>query len=157
MKLLFRQRFFSWLDSYDIFDESEQTVYKVEGRLSFGHCLDITDPAGNSIGRVKEELFTLLSRFSLYEQGEYMGEIRRRFSLFTPVFEVDCRGWQVDGDFLQLDYTITDQGGAEVAHIYKELLHFTDTYVLEIADPRDALLVVMVVLAIDAAKCSDSK
>ncbi len=26
MKLLFRQRIFSWLDSYDIFDENGETV-----------------------------------------------------------------------------------------------------------------------------------
>lgn len=34
MKLLFRQRIFSWLDSYDIFDENGETVYTVKGQLS---------------------------------------------------------------------------------------------------------------------------
>ena len=41
MKLLFRQRIFSWLDSYDIFDENGETVYTVKGQLSFGHKLFI--------------------------------------------------------------------------------------------------------------------
>ena len=27
MKLLFKQRFFSWFDSYDIYDEAGNTVY----------------------------------------------------------------------------------------------------------------------------------
>ena len=27
MRLLFRQRFFSWFDSYDIYDENGSTVY----------------------------------------------------------------------------------------------------------------------------------
>ena len=31
MKLLFRQRFFSWFDSYDIYDEDGNTVYVVKG------------------------------------------------------------------------------------------------------------------------------
>ena len=31
--------------------------------------------------------------------------------------------------------------------------HWTDTYVLDIARPEDALLCLMIVLAIDAAKC----
>ena len=31
MKLLFRQRAFSWFDSYDIYDENENTVYVVKG------------------------------------------------------------------------------------------------------------------------------
>ena len=31
MKLLFKQRFFSWFDSYDIYNEAGETVYTVEG------------------------------------------------------------------------------------------------------------------------------
>ena len=45
MKLLFRQRFFSWLDSYDIFDEYGNTAYQVEGRLPGAiACKFSTDP-----------------------------------------------------------------------------------------------------------------
>ena len=36
MKLLFKQRAFTWFDSYDIFDEAGNTVYTVQGRLSWG-------------------------------------------------------------------------------------------------------------------------
>jgi uncharacterized protein YxjI len=35
MKLLFKQRFFSWFDSYDIYNESSETVYTVKGQLSW--------------------------------------------------------------------------------------------------------------------------
>lgn len=35
-KLLFKQRLFSWFDSYDIYDEMEQTVYVVKGQLAWG-------------------------------------------------------------------------------------------------------------------------
>lgn len=41
-----------------------------------------------------------------------------------------------------------------MATIGKELLHMTDTYVLDIGNPADALHVLMFVLAIDAEKCS---
>ena len=34
MRLLFRQRLFSWFDSYDIYDEAGNTVYTVEGKLA---------------------------------------------------------------------------------------------------------------------------
>ena len=30
MKLLFKQRLFTWFDSYDIYDENGNTVYTVE-------------------------------------------------------------------------------------------------------------------------------
>lgn len=67
MKLLFRQRFFSWFDSYDIYDENENTVYTVKGQLSWGHCLKIYDVAGREVGTVKERVFTFLPKFELYE------------------------------------------------------------------------------------------
>ena len=47
MKLLFKQRLFSWFDSYDIYDEAGNTVYVVKGQLSWGHKLVIYDAYGN--------------------------------------------------------------------------------------------------------------
>ena len=44
--MLFKQRFFSWFDSYDIYDESGCVLYTVRGQLSWGHCLKIFDAAG---------------------------------------------------------------------------------------------------------------
>lgn len=96
MKLLFKQRAFTWFDSYDIYDENENTVYVVKGQLSWGHCLKIFDASEeHELGTVKEQIFS-----------------------WWPQFEL------------------------------------TDTYVLDIADPEDALYVLMFVLAIDAEKCS---
>ena len=43
-----------------------------------------------------------------------------------------------------------------MASVSKELFNWTDTYVLDIADPADALLVLLFVLAVDAEKCSRS-
>ena len=48
------------------------------------------------------------------------------------------------------DYTITGPDGGTVAAVSR----WTDTYVLDITDPKDALYVLMFVLAIDAEKCS---
>ena len=47
MRLLFKQRLFSWFDSYDIYDEDGNTVYTVKGQLSWGHCMKIFDAHGN--------------------------------------------------------------------------------------------------------------
>ena len=67
---------------------------------------------------------------------------KNKFSLRIPT---DFPGW---------DYTITKPVGETVATVSKELLQWTDTYVLDIVDPADALHVLMFVLAIDAEKCS---
>ena len=156
MKLLFRQRLFSWLDSYDIYDASGATVYTVKGQLAWGHCLKIFDANGQEVGMVKEKVLTLLPKFELYENDDYIGSIQKEFTLFTPRYDIDFNGWHVEGSIMEWDYSITDEDGNLVATVDKEILHMTDTYVLDIEKPEDALHVLMFVLAIDAEKCSRS-
>lgn len=154
MKLLFKQRFFSWFDSYDIYDESGATVFTVEGKMSWGHKLHILDANGNHIATVKQEVLTFMPRFELYYGEQLIGEIKREFTFFRPSYNIDFNGWHIDGNFFEWDYTISDSYGAMVAQISKELFNFTDTYVIDVADSSNALYALMVVLAIDAEKCS---
>ncbi len=156
MRLLFKQRFFSWFDSYDIYNEAEEVVYTVQGQLAWGHCLKIFDATGVELGTVKEKIFTFLPTFEIYLGEQYMGCINKEFSFFKPRFNIECNGWTVDGDWMEWDYRILDAQGREVAVVSKELFQWTDTYVLDIAQPQDALCVLMLVLAIDAEKCSRS-
>lgn len=156
MKLLFKQRFFSWFDSYDIYDESGRTVFTVKGQLSWGHCLKIFDASGREVGMVKERILTFLPKFELYLNEQYVGCITKEFSLFAPRFSIDCNGWNVRGSFLEWDYEIFDNRGVCVATVTKELFNWTDTYVIEVGDAKDALCALMLVLAIDAEKCSRS-
>lgn len=154
MRLLFRQRMFSWFDSYDIYDGRGQTVYVVKGQLSWGHCLKIYDSHGQEVGTVKERIFSLLPRFELYLGTRYMGCISRELSLFRPRYQIDCMGWQIQGDFMEWAYNIQGSNRACIASVSKELFNWTDTYVLDIVNPADALMVLMFVLAVDAEKCS---
>lgn len=153
MKLLFKQRFFSWFDSYDIYDENENTVFTVEGKPAWGHKLEIYDKNGMNIATLKERIFTFLPKFEIYINGGYAGEIIKKFTLFKPSFEVNFNGWSVDGDFFEWDYTIYSPSG-RVATVEKRLFNFTDTYEIDIENEADALAALMVVLAIDAEKCS---
>lgn len=154
MKLLFKQRFFSWFDSYDIFTETGEVLFRVEGKLSWGHCLKIYDARGRELGTVKEQILTFLPKFDLYLGDRYVGCIKKEFSFFRPKFTIDCNGWQVDGNFWEWDYEIINASGRKVAYVSKELWNWTDTYVIDLANANDALCALMVVLAIDAEKCS---
>lgn len=154
MRLLFKQRFFSWFDSYDIYNESGETEYTVKGQLSWGHCLKIFDARGCELGTVKERVLTLMPKFEVYLGEQYIGCISKEFAFFKPKYNIDFNGWHIEGDFFEWDYTILDGGGRRVATVSKELLHLTDTYVIDVYHPEDALCALMFVLAIDAEKCS---
>ena len=154
MKLLFKQRMFSWFDSYDIYDESGKEVFEVKGQLAWGHCLKIFDTNGLEIGMVQQRIFTLLPKFEIYLGQNYAGCIEKEFSFFKPRYNIDYNGWHVEGDFFEWDYTIQDSRGYQVATVSKELFKWTDTYVIDVVNPEDALAALMLVLAIDAEKCS---
>lgn len=156
MKLLFKQRMFSWFDSYDIYDENEVPVYTVKGKLSWGHRLEIYDSQGNHLGTVQQKVFSFLQKFLLYREGQMIGEIRKAFTFFKPRFTLDCNGWVVEGDWLGWSYLVRDASGGAVMSAEKEMIRLTDTYVLDIVKEEDALLCLMIVLAIDAAKCSQN-
>lgn len=154
MKLLFKQRFFSWFDSYDIYDEAGNVVYTVKGQLAWGHCLKIFDAVGREVGVVKERVLTLLPKFEIYIDNTYIGCISKEFTFFKPKYNIDYNGWQVEGDFLEWDYSIRDSSGRTVSSIEKQIWNWTDTYVIDVSDPANALYALMLVLAIDAEKCS---
>lgn len=74
--------------------------------------------------------------------------------MFRPQYEVNYNGWRVEGDFLSWNYDVYS-GGSPVIHISKELLHWGDTYTIDIANPADELQGVLLVIAIDAANCDN--
>ncbi len=165
MKLLFRQRFFTWFDSYNIYYldddmsidmvdfDSLDIAFRVEGQFAWGHAFHVFDKDDNLLGKLEQEHFTLLSQYNIEVGGEYVGSVEREFSLFSPRYNLEFRGWQVEGDMFGWDYRIIDENDNTVASISKELFRLTDTYVIDVPDARDSLYALMVVLAIDADHC----
>lgn len=154
MKLLFQQRMFSWFDSYDVFNEAGQAVYTVKGELAWGHQLRIYDAFGRELGLLKERILTWLPKFEMYAGNRYVGCISKEFSFFRPIFHIDCNGWEVEGNWTEWEYIIRDSVGQRIATVSKELFRWTDTYSIDVTYDSDALCVLMLVLSIDAEKCS---
>lgn len=154
MRMYFKQRMFSWFDSYDIYDEQGNTLFVVKGQLSWGHCLKIFDSFGNEVGMVKEKIFTFLPKFEVYLGNQYLGCISKEFSIFRPRYDIDYNGWHIEGNYLEWNYNITNAQGNIIASISKQLFHMTDQYMIDVSNPQDSLIALMFVLAIDAEKCS---
>lgn len=154
MKMIFKQRFFSWFDSYDIYSEDGNVIYTVKGQLAWGHRFKIYNSSGDEVGEVRERVLTWLPKFEIYVGGCYTGCIKKQFTFFAPKFDIDYNGWSVDGDFFEWDYSIMADDGRRVATISKQLLNFTDTYVIDVNYPCDCLNALVLALAIDAEKCS---
>ncbi len=157
MKLLIKQRVFSWSDTYDVYDESMQPVYFVQAEVfTLGHRIHIFDKAtGVELASIRQKLMTFFPTFYLELGGVDMGSIQRQLSFLRPQYRLDLNGWTVTGDFLCWDYDVLDGFGRPVMHISKEPFRWGDTYVLDIAEPEDALLCLLIAVSIDAANCDN--
>ena len=154
MKLLIKQRVFALSDTYDVYDENEQVKYFVKAKaFSLGHQITIYDQNDEEIGEIKQKVWHFLPTFIIEINGQELGYVRKAFSLFKPKYEIDFNGWICKGDFLAWDYNVYDQERL-VVNIYKEPFHWGDTYILDIGDPQDEIMALMLTIAIDAANCN---
>ena len=150
MKLIFKQRFFSWFDSYDIYDENGDVYFTVKGQLSWGHTFKIYDKNDQEIGMLKQRLFTFLPKYEIYINNRLLGEIHKEFTFFKPKFNITFNNYTVDGDFFDWDYDVY-RDGIKVSSINKEIFKLTDTYIITTSE-EEALISLMIVLAIDSIK-----
>ena len=133
-RLLIKQKVFSWTDTYDVYDEMGNPKYFVKADLfSIGHRIRV---------------------FEIKIGGRSQGSIKKQISFFHPKYNIDYKGWRLEGDFLQWNYDVYEQS-RRVVHITKQLFQWGDTYVLDIAEFSDELPALMVAIAMDAARCSD--
>lgn len=154
MRLMIKQRVFSWSDTYDVYDENGNPKYFVKNEIfSLLHRIHVEDMQGNEIGTIKQDFTFFFPRFEIEIGGRAYGSIEKQFSQFCPKYDVDYNGWRCEGNFLAWDYDVYE-GCSSVVHISKEPFHWGDTYVIDIADPKDEIMALMLVIAIDAANCS---
>ena len=70
-------------------------------------------------------------------------------------YDVDFMGWRAEGDFMGWDYDVYEACSA-VVHVHKKLLSWGDMYVIEYDNPSNEIPALLLVLAIDAANCSQN-
>lgn len=156
MKLLIREKVFTWGDRFTVQDEQGNDRYFVEGELfSWGKKLHVTTPDGREVAYVEQQVFSFKPRYQVYADGVLIGEVVREFSFFRPRYTVEGAGWDVEGEFWTHDYTVSRDGDLIVS-ITKEWFTFGDYYVLDIRDPEDEIQALALVLAIDCAMEQDN-
>ena len=91
MRLLIKQRIFSWGDTYDIYDESGEAKYFVKGKVfSLGHQIHVFNKqTDEEVGAIKQKLLTLLPKFEITIGGRLVGSISREFTFLKPKYRVE--------------------------------------------------------------------
>lgn len=152
MKLMIKQKVFSWGDKFTVYDEGGAEKYKVQGEVfSLGKKLHVYDLEGTELVYIQQKVLSFLPRFFVTVNGNEIAEIKAKFSILKPKYQVIGLDWEVEGNFTGHNYAVYAQDGP-VVEIRKEWMTWGDTYVLNIADPAHELAALAIVLAIDAVQ-----
>ncbi len=156
MKLYIQQKVFSWVDRFTVKDETGQDKYYIEGEFfSFGKKLHVYDMAGRQSAYIQQKVFSFLPRYFVFIDEQQVAEIVKEFTFLHPKYSIEGLGWEITGSFWAHDYEIV-QSNRPIVTIHKEWMTWGDCYELDIADERDEIVALSVVLAIDSVMASEA-
>lgn len=140
MQYVIKEKFWSWGDTFHIFDVAKQPLFQVVGEaFSWGDKLSFQDMQGNELAFISQKLWSWKPKYEIYRSGQMFAEVVKEFSWFNSTFTLDVPGpndYSIDGSFWEHQYRFT-RGGQVVARIGKEAWAWTDTYGIEIVDGDD--------------------
>ena len=148
-KLYLKQKVFSWKDRAVVKNEAEEDCYFIEGKiLSIGKKLHITNKYDEEVAQIHQKVLSLLPKFYIYVNDNQVAEVKKKFTLLRQRYVIDGLGWEVNGDFMDHEYTISKQD-REIVRIHKAWFSWGDSYELTISEGVDEVMALAVALAID--------
>lgn len=149
MKLYIQEKVFSFTNQFSVLDEMGAERYHGEGELlSFGRKMHVYDMEGNEKVLVSEAVLTFMPKFSILVKGTEVAQIKKKFTIFEPEYEIQGLDWKIQGDFFEHNYRIV-KDDREIASVHKKWMSWGDSFEIDVVNADDEILVLAVVLAID--------
>lgn len=145
-------------ERFDIRDQRGHVAYRVEGSFfKLPKTFTISDGKGKQVSQIRKDTFQFLPRFqvTLADGGAFT--LRKKLSFFRDRYELDQFPLLLEGNIWDLDFSLKDQSGREVAQMSKELFHLTSTYQLTIHDETYTDLVMSFAVVVDYVNLLDNR
>ncbi|MCF7925585.1 MAG: LURP-one-related family protein [Candidatus Izimaplasma sp.] len=151
MKFYIKQKVFSLKDNFSVYNDSENTVYTVEGKFfSLKNKLTLKTPSGEDVLYSEKKVFSLRPTYFIYDlNGTQIAKIRQRFS-FRPKFDVSIYhdSLTVQGSLFAHSFTVESERGIE-ASVTKKIISFGDSYEIDIQAPDNQEIYLFLVIVLD--------
>jgi uncharacterized protein YxjI len=150
-----KQRIFSIVDNYTIFDGFQNPLYHIQGMfLSLPKRHEITDAkTGQLLYTLKRPILSLLPRFELIDATDNtVAVVQKMFTFFVSRIEIssDYGEYSVYGDILAHDFRI-EKDGHVVVEVHKKWLSWGDVYEIDVDDNQNQEFLLAMIVAIDQA------
>jgi Uncharacterized conserved protein len=151
-KFYLKQKVFSIGEKFTVKDELERDVYTVTGSFfSFVKNFAIFNAGGAEIAKITKKVFSFLPTFFVEIYGKQTFTIKKEFTFFTPKYQIDGLGLNVEGNFWAMDFVVK-KGAETVAVINKKWFTWGDSYEVDVLYPEFETTIITLVIAIDYVK-----
>ena len=149
-----RQKMISIGDDFWIENQEGQRVFKVDGKaLRLRKTLIFEDMSGNKLCQIQERWLPIKETMAIDDaNGNQMAVVKK--ALIAPLrdhWSVNVKNGpdlEVQGNILDHEYAIK-QGWNKVAEVSKKWISLTDTYIVEIDEGQNDILILAIAVAID--------
>ena len=151
MILYIKQKVFSLTDSYNVYDENLEPVYRVESEfLSLLSKIHLYDMHDNELFFIKKNFTFMFAEYEIYNGELLCAKVKQEFSFLRPRLSVTSTygDFDIQGEFFDMDFNVICNGEL-LGRISKEWLSLGDSYRLEVANQKDAAFFTALVIAID--------
>jgi len=154
MRFVMKERIFSLRESYYIRDEQGQNLLEVTGRLlSIRDKLVLHDPHGNEAATITKQLIALRPTYTIARPGLPDAKVKKDFiNILREGFTIDMEGdlpdLRIQGNIFEHNYSILREGTI-IAEISKKWISLRDSYVVDVSDGEDAVLLLAAAITVD--------
>ena len=88
-----------------------------------------------------------MPHYNVYIEDEYKYQIKKKFKFLKNDYELSNM-YKVDGSIFNLNFTIINNYGKEIALVNRSFLSIGDKYQIEILDEKDIYTILTIIVAI---------
>ena len=122
----------------EITDEADNVVYRSETKFPSIHDkTDIFRADGSHVAHIERKLITLHEiHYVDMENGRSFMLSNEIMHIIKDVTNIEGLGWRLDGNILQLNFTLADENGELIAVVSQKLISLHDKYSVDIYKPE---------------------
>lgn len=121
---------------YKVCNYQGDVIYFIKGR--WGKLEDrviLYDLYGQEIYRATQVLLSILPKFELSFDGDFIGNITKHIRFNQTYFTVSHLGWVIHGNFEKKEYNISKHG-RKLAYIQKSVAYKGDYFFISFSEPK---------------------
>ena len=150
-KFYMKQKVFSFGEKYNIFDENQNVIYHVKGKVfSIHNKLDMYK-GEEMIFHMERKLFRFLPEYTLFTpDGSVLATIKKNFAFFGGKLTITSSYGVMEllGQVWQRDFHLNNDG-KEVMSVHKKWISWGDSYEISISDDEKVSFYVALAILID--------